>query len=221
MEYNEVLRDRILLQTLQCGCFHTTQLDEAHHVGLLIDADLVDGVVVIDHSSQIVCAAHIYRIRRRGYEKLMAIRGQTSQKQDYSDLRMRTNEMILKSTEAHDKLIASLSAGGIGLFFTFLGLFVSGFGQGNVILVTKWLCISGAGALLLWAGALTLLLLSHFISIHVLEKRIDHIDCGDSDGLSKNEGRCLIKVINFINAILTIAGIAFFAWFVFLALTTK
>ena len=212
MCYNEEIRDRILLQIEQNDEFSTNRKDEAHHLALLIDEGYVDGS--IDVVDGVIKEGRAWRLRRKGYEKLAKIRssGVEERKSFYSGLRVRSNELIQKSNLEHDRLMGLLSTGGIGLFFTFLGLMRNGPHAANSI--SGWQLFMGYGSVLMWAMVLVLLLVSHFKSCAAARKVIKTIDAGSIVDEENEKDRKSIEKLNLVNAILTIAGIFVFSIFV-------
>lgn len=219
MKYDTTIRDRILLQVYQCDEFRTTRKDEAHHVALLIDEGFAEGKVNVDASSEAVSSAIIYRLKRKGYEKVDQLLAPAhSTAYDYSDMRSDLCGVVRESEHGHDKLVATLSCGGIGLFFTFLGLVSDSF-KGAPPTVWEYAC---AGvALVSWGYALVSLLVSHFASIDTAERSIEAIDNGTFNPLESNRSRKKIKIHNVVNAVLTIIGILSFAAFTVVVFSTR
>ena len=219
MKYDATIRDRILFQVYQCDEFRTTRKDEAHHVALLIDDDFVDGKVMMDASSEAVSSAIIYRLKRKGYEKVNQIlTSALPVGPDYSDVRDDLSAVVRESERGHDKLIATLACGGIGLFFTFLGLVSDSF-KGFPPTVWEYAC--ACVALVSWGYALVSLLVSHLSSIATAEGWIAAIDKGVSNPATSNSSRKKIKIHNVVNAVLTIIGILSFAAFTAVVFSTR
>ena len=224
MRYDELVRDRLLLQLEQCDEIVTKRKDEAHHIALLIDEGYVDGRIIVE--DDVLKGASAWRLKRKGYEKLSQIKavsqiapvGTGTAETDgsecyYSGLRARCNELIQKSNAAHDALIKVLATGGIGLFFTFLGLV--GKGDLGAPTLTQDQLRFGFIPVFLWTLALVLLLVSHFVSVGASRKIIRSIDDRKDVRKESEKNRKWVVWLNLVNAALTIFGILLFSIFVY------
>ena len=224
MRYDELIRDRLLLQLEQSDEITTMKKDEAHHIALLIDEGYVDGRITVE--DDVLKGACAWRLKRKGYEKLNQIKAvpriasarteaaETDGSEcSYSGLRARCNELIQKSNAAHDALIKVLATGGIGLFFTFLGLI--GRGELGAPALTQGQLRFGFIPVFLWTLALVLLLVSHFVSVRVSRKIIRSIDDCKDVRKESEKNRKWVVWLNLVNAALTIFGILLFSVFVY------
>jgi hypothetical protein len=113
-----------------------------------------------------------------------------------------------KSQENYDKLVISLSCGGLGISFAFLDKFL----KGKPPTPTLWLL---AGAWACWAVSVSLVLVSYYLSRVALHKAIEQTDYGEIRSVRPG-GRasaCLV-VCNIGSGFLFLVGVILMTWFI-------
>ena len=210
MKRDIMICKRIMLQLVQNGHFVSETPEEAYHAALLKDRGYVDAKVESDSFGKPIKVT-IGRLTAIGHD---AFEGEftTSVGVQCAGITSEEYYKILVANKhdnetARDKLLATISTGGIGLLFAIVSYLKT-----SKIDVPLWPWLS---TLSLWALVLVGLLISDHIGGKAIDKSIEKLYDEKSDVMhSHTMIDRVAHVLNNFNCIAVVAGIGTFTWFI-------
>lgn len=201
---------RIMLQLAQNGNFVSETPEEAYHVALLMDNGYVDAKIKTDEHGTPVKAT-IGRMTASGHdalEKELAPQSVVTNTgialEEYYKILVANKH---ENETARDKLLATVSTGGIGLLFGIVSYLKS---NGSDVPLIPWIV-----TLSLWALVLIGLLFSDHLGGKAIDESIKHLY--DDNAAVMHQHTILDRATYFLNGfncVAVVAGIVTFAWFI-------
>ena len=200
---------RILLQFVQSGKFATDDPVEAYHVALLMDRNYIEARLTKNEAGTPISAV-IGRLTACGHDVFEAEfsnavnQGSESASQDYYKILV---ENKAENDRGRDKVLLSVSTGGIALLFAI----ASFFRNAQVPFKTlPWMLTVG-----LWGTVLVGLLLSYHVAAKAIDKSIAEMNDSKCDVMHKQSWLDRIsEYLNIYDCMAVVAGIVTFAWFI-------